>query len=700
MNSDRLPRAVLVVEDDRAMAELERRTLVRAGFAPLIANSVAEAQERLTGGGFAVVLLDYNLPDGDAWHLVTQARGMRPRVPVIMVTAMGSESVAADAIRRGVAAYIVKGDRFIDGLGAAVDSAARLADADEEMHRNNSLFRAIADNAHDAIVLLDGAGTILFASMAAEQMLGEPPAALIGRRLADFIGSEDGTEGPEGDAPHRDGPRGGATHGGGRDGDGRDGDGRDGDGRDGDGRDGDGRDGDGRDDDGRDGNGRPNGAQGSGAAPRAGAARRVYRVRHNDGAMVSVEPTFATIGRGEATRTLGVLRDVTERVRLEERVRHKERMEAIGHLTGGLAHDFNNLLGVVIGNLDLLQDEVGISEATRELAHDALDAALRGAELTRGLLAFARRQDLRPTHADVNASVEAVVRLLSRVLGADIAVELSLAEDVWPVLVDRVQLETALTNLIANARDAMPRGGWLVIATGNTHLDADCGEAGTDLAPGDYATIEVRDNGQGMTPAVLDRIFEPFYTTKEPGRGTGLGLAMVFGFIRQSGGHIHAWSELGRGTSFRLYLPRVSATAACAARPAKALDAPAAPVGDGRTILVVEDNDRLRELTVRQLGAARYRVLAAEGAAAALAVLESEVPIDLLFTDIVMAGGIDGVELARRAVARRPTLKVLLTSGFPDRLGERDSARRGPHSLLPKPYRVGALLGAVGAALG
>ena len=444
---------------------------------------------------------------------------------------------------------------------------------------------------------------------------------------------------------------------------------------------------------------RGNGAQGNAPAPRGGAARRVYRVRHDDGTIVSVEPTFATIGRGEATRTLGVLRDVTERVRLEERVRHKERMEAIGHLTGGLAHDFNNLLGVVIGNLDLLQDEAGISEATRELAHDALDAALRGAELTRGLLAFARRQDLRPTHADVNASVEAVVRLLSRVLGADIAVELRLAEDVWPVLVDRVQLETALTNLIANARDAMPRGGRLVIATGNAQVDADRAEANSDLAPGDYATIEVRDNGLGMTPAVLDRIFEPFYTTKEPGRGTGLGLAMVFGFIRQSGGHIHARSELGYGTSFRLYFPRVSPAAAVAARLAKAPIAPTAAAGDGRTILVVEDNDRLRELTARQLIAARYRVLSAEGAAAALAVIESEVPIHLLFTDIVMAGGIDGVELARLAVARRPALKVLLTSGFPERLGERNCARRAPHSLLPKPYRVGALLGAVGAAL-
>ena len=317
MNGGRLPRAVLVVEDDRAMAELERRTLVRAGFVPLIANSVAEARERLTDGGFAAVLLDYSLPDGDAWHLVTQAREMRPLVPVIMVTAMGSESVAADAMRRGVAAYIVKGDGFIDGLGVAVDSAVRLAEADEEMHRNSSLFRAIADNAHDAIVLLDGGGTIRFASMAAEQMLGEPPAALIGRRLADFIDFEDRTGKPRRDVVRND------------------------------------------------------------LASRRGAGRRVYRVRHDDGATVSVEPTFATIGEGEATRTLGVLRDLTERVRLEEQLRHKERMEAIGHLTGGLAHDFNNLLGVVIGNLDLLQDEAGFPTRA-ELARDALDAALAG----------------------------------------------------------------------------------------------------------------------------------------------------------------------------------------------------------------------------------------------------------------------------------------------------------------------------------
>jgi PAS domain S-box-containing protein len=630
-------RAVLIVEDDSAMAELERRALGRAGFTPYVAASVAEARDRLAGGGFVAALLDYNLPDGDAWTLVTLARERTPPIPVILVTAMGSETVAAEAVLHGVSEYIRKSDGFLERLGGAVERAARLADADEEMRRNDSLFRTIADTAHDAIVLLDGAGTILFASAAAEPMLGQTPAALIGQRLADFIRPEDRADWQQ---------------------------------------------------DGR-------------APPRRGAARQVYRFQLRDGHTGSVEPAFATIGEGNATRTLGVLRDVTERVRLEERVRHQQRMEAIGRLTGGLAHDFNNLLGVVIGNLDLLRAQPGVSEPMQELAQDALEAALLGADLTRGLLAFARRQDLRPIHSDVNASVRSIARLLSRVLGEDISVELRLADDVWPVSVDRVQLETALTNLAANARDAMPRGGRLVIATSNAHLNDAAAEthaeAHGDAIPGDYASIEVSDTGVGMPQDVLGRVFEPFYTTKEPGRGTGLGLAMVFGFIRQSGGHIYANSEVGRGTTFRLYFPRT--TTPEAAPSVAHLTTPVAAIGDGRAILVVEDNAKLRQLAVRRLTAAGYRVLVADGAAAAMETINGSESIDLLFTDIVMPGGVDGHDLARLATARRPALRVLLTSGFADLHGDGDSATRSPYRLLHKPYRSDALLQAISAVL-
>jgi PAS domain S-box-containing protein len=646
---------VLIVEDDRVMAELERRALLRAGFSPRIATSAADAGTLLVAGEIATVLLDYNLPDGDAWNLVTLAGSLEPRVPVIMVTAMGSEAIAAEAVRRGVAEYIVKSDGFIDDLGVILARVSALAAADEEMRRNNSLFHTIADNAHDAIVLLDGDGTILFASAAAEQMLGETPAALIGQDLADFLGVEDDTDWPR-----------------------------------------------------------------VGRAPgRRGAVRRVYDIQHAGGVTVSAEPAFASIGEGKAARTLAVLRDVTERVRLEDRLRHQERMEAIGQLTGGLAHDFNNLLGVVIGNLDLLAEQSDVSASVRELAQDALDAALRGAELTRGLLAFARRQELRPTRVDVNVSVGSVVRLLSRVLGADIRVEMSLTDAVWPVLVDQVQLETALTNLIANARDAMPHGGRLRVATGNVRLDADGFEArgrasfGLDepqqaismneTIAGDFAFIEVTDTGVGISAEVLDRVFEPFFTTKEVGQGTGLGLAMVFGFIRQSDGHIHAASEVGRGTTFRLYLPRVEALSA--ESPTRATAESVAPTGAGRTILVVEDNDRLRQLAVRQLRAAQYQVFVADGAAAAIEMINGPEAIDLLFTDIVMPGEINGVDLARLATTRRPALKVLLTSGFPDLHGhghghgDGDAAARSSHALLPKPYRSDALLRAVGAAL-
>jgi two-component system, cell cycle sensor histidine kinase and response regulator CckA len=628
--------AVLVIEDDSAMAELERRALGRAGFAPQVVASAAEARDRLAGGRYAAVLLDYNLPDGDAWSLVRLARGRRPPIPVIMVTAMGSETVAADAVLHGVSEYIRKSDGFFERLGGAVERAARQAAADEEMRNNDSLFRAIAENAHDAILLLDGTGTILFASAAAETMLGETPAALIGRHLADFIRQED----------------------------------------------------------------RADWRQGGLVPPLHGATHPIYRLKLRGGHIGAVEPAFATIGEGDAARTLGVLRDVTARVRLEERVRHQQRMAAIGRLAGGMAHDFNNILGVVIGNLDLLRDRTEVGETVRELAQDALDAAVRGAELTHGMLAFARRQDLRPVLADVNASVRSIARLLGRVLGEDISIELRLTDDVWPVSVDRVQLETALTNLAANARDAMPRGGCVVIATRNQHLDVQAPqfhEAHAEPLPGDYALIEVSDTGIGMPPDVLGHAFEPFYTTKDPGRGTGLGLAMVFGFVRQSGGLVSADSQVGRGTTFRLYFPR--AAPSVVEHTATPLRPSAGPIGDGRTILVVEDNEKLRQLTVRRLVGACYRVLAAEDAAAAIDIINGEQTIDLLFTDIVMEGGVNGYDLARLATVRRPELRVLLTSGFADLHAAGEIPAPSRHRLLHKPYRSDDLLRAIRAAL-
>lgn len=369
--------------------------------------------------------------------------------------------------------------------------------------------------------------------------------------------------------------------------------------------------------------------------------------------------------QGEALRLKGDVRQsIARQKQIELQLHQAQKMEAIGNLTGGMAHDFNNLLGIIIGNLDLLRsqrsDRNSLDPDTDQLLAEALDAALRGADLTRRLLAFARRQPLQPKRIDINEHVAGISKLVARTLGDDIQTKLNLGVNVWPVVADPAQLEAALVNIINNARDAMPHGGELGIVTSNQHLDQDYANLYADLSPGDYTLIEITDTGTGIPPESLDKIFEPFFTTKEQGKGTGLGLSMVFGFMKQSGGHINVYSEMGHGTTFRLYLPRSSVG------PQVAATSPQAGLGGNETVLAVEDNEGLRRIVARQLKELGYRVIEAHDGASALRLLERD-RVDLLFTDIVMPGGWNGHTLAKHAIANWPRLKVLMTSGFPDR---------------------------------
>jgi signal transduction histidine kinase len=359
-----------------------------------------------------------------------------------------------------------------------------------------------------------------------------------------------------------------------------------------------------------------------------------------------------------------------------------QKMEAIGNLTGGMAHDFNNLLGIIIGNLDIARASGTLGEDDQALIGDAIDAALRGAELTRRLLAFARRQPLSPERVDLNALIADFVKLLSRTLGETIAIALDLADDLWPVIADPVQLQASLANLATNAKDAMPRGGTLSIVTMNCPLDADYTSRFPGLLPGDYAMIEVSDSGTGMSADTAARIFEPFFTTKPQGRGTGLGLSMVFGFVKQSGGHINVYTEPDVGTTFRLYLPRALADGGL---PETVVREPLSR-SRGETILAVEDNAALRRVVVRQLTELGYEVLEAENAAAALDRLAHE-KIDLVFTDVIMAGDLDGYGLARNIRERWPAVKIILTSGFPQAKADSGARPDGNFALLSKPYR-------------
>ncbi len=374
-----------------------------------------------------------------------------------------------------------------------------------------------------------------------------------------------------------------------------------------------------------------------------------------------------------------------ERKSLEEQLRQAQKMEAVGQLTGGLAHDFNNLLTVVISSLDLLAEKLDHDQEAKELTQIALSAGLRGAELTRKLLAFSRKQALTVTAVDINDLVRGMTELFRRTLGARIEIEMITADDLWPVETDPAQVEFALINLAVNSRDAMPDGGRLTIETANGHLDEHYAAQNPELTPGDYVMIAVTDTGMGIPQDKLARVIEPFFTTKEVGKGSGLGLSMIYGFAKQSGGHLNIYSEVGHGTTVRLYLPRGKAAPETAATPAASMFERAAR---GELILVVDDNASVRHMVVKQMADLGYRTLEAVDGASALELLGATAGIDLLFTDMVMPGGMSGMQLGEAARQLRPGLPILYTSGFTEAsLGNAAARALGGDQLLSKPYR-------------
>ncbi|MDF2447183.1 MAG: putative sensor histidine kinase with a response regulator receiver domain [Moraxellaceae bacterium] len=400
---------------------------------------------------------------------------------------------------------------------------------------------------------------------------------------------------------------------------------------------------------------------------------------------------------GRYTHFVSVERDITESKAMAHQLQHAQRMETVGLLTGGMAHDFNNLLTVVLGNADMLAESLADDADLAPLARMIVQAADHGASLVRSLLAFARRQSLIPGPVAIDTMVQELRPILEASLTHKHQLVLQVEEPLWVAYVDRGQLESALLNLVINARDAMPDSGRLTIALANVTLDEAQAPLPSDVSPGDYIQMAVTDTGTGIAPHDMDRIFEPFFSTKATGRGSGLGLSSVFGFIKQSGGHIAVHSELGVGSTFRLYLPR-----SLEKRSSETIAT--APVvteyGTDHCILVVEDDDGIRRLAIRYLEQAGYRTQQAANGDAALALLQQGVALDLLFTDVIMPGALSGPALARAAHRLLPTLPVLYASGFaeksqllPEELGENEH-------FLAKPYRREQLLSKVAHLIG
>jgi PAS domain S-box-containing protein len=404
------------------------------------------------------------------------------------------------------------------------------------------------------------------------------------------------------------------------------------------------------------------------------------RYRHKDGRLVSL--LWMGMWSEADHRHYMVGRDMTDIDRTEAQLHEAQKMEAVGRLTGGVAHDFNNILMIIMANIDeLAEDERLPSDLSRRIKRIA-NATQRASDLTRQLLAFARRQTLRPEWTDVNELVSATAGLMRRALGEAVQIESGLADGIWPVEVDRGQLQSALVNICINARDAMPEGGRLSVDTENVVLDADYARTHPDAVAGDHVLITVGDTGTGMAPEILDRVFEPFFTTKETGRGTGLGLSMVYGFVRQSRGHVKISSEVGRGTAVRIYLPRTAIE-----RPVDvATERPEEPHGT-ESVLLVEDDSKVRLSVAEQLRLLGYRVTEAATGPAALGELEAAAePFDLMLTDVVMPGGLHGDALAAAVAERWPQVKVVFMSGYTDNSNELRGRLDPDVLLLDKPF--------------
>jgi PAS domain S-box-containing protein len=510
--------------------------------------------------------------------------------------------------------------------GRYLGHAGVLLDVNER-HRLEAQITTIVESTVDGLITIDEDGTVLMFSGPAERIFGWKADEVLGRNIAMLM--------PEPDKSAHDGYLANYLHG--------------------------------------------------GVAKVIGIGREVEG-RRKDGTVFPMDLAVGELPIQEGRRGfIGTVRDISERKRLQDQLRQAQRMEAVGQLTGGVAHDFNNLLGVIIGNLDLALEQSGADERLRELIQAAIAGSLHGAELTKRLLAFSRKQPLQPRTVDLNHSLPHLEAILQRTLGEHIAVRIRPANDLWPCVVDPSQLNDAILNLAINARDAMPKGGMLTIETANAALDAYYTQQEFDVSPGDYVRLSVSDTGVGMTPAVIERVFEPFFTTKGTEKGTGLGLSMVYGFVKQSKGHIKIYSEVGIGTTIRIYFPR-------AGGPAKAgadAELPAAPPPRGsETILVVEDNPAMRRITVNQLTDLGYHVLQAENGVRALELLGQQPEIQLMFSDVVMPGGMTGYELAGESRRRHPALKILLTSGYASQTLLGIPPAGTGLELLHKPFRM------------
>jgi two-component system cell cycle sensor histidine kinase/response regulator CckA len=631
---------VLIVEDDEGVAALQQRRLTRAGFEVRSAETAVEAMAHLRRGGVQLVVLDYRLAgemNGLEFYAAMKHAGYE--LPVIMVTGYSQESTVVEALRAGVRDFVTKSPDYLDYLVKTVERLFQQLRIERELAETRARLRAVVDSSQDAILTTDERGMVAFFNAAAERMFGCTAAEAVGQPI-DRFSAELAALVQQAGIDRAEGCR-------------------------------------------------------SATAPYEMLATR------SDGDRVPIETTLsASDVHGKALYTF-IARDVRNRKQMEEEIarrdeqlRQSQKLEVIGSLAGGIAHEFNNLLQAIRGYTKYGMEGLPFDDQRYLDLDQVMKAADRATVLTRQLLGFSRRQILERVNCNPREIVTDLLKLLRPVIGEHIELEFSLASDASQVYADRGLLEQMLLNLCINARDAMPDGGRLRLKTNRVEFTKKYCELHPTAKPGSYLLFSVADTGHGMTPEVQAHIFEPFFTTKEVGRGTGLGLAMVYGAVQQHEGLINVYSEVGLGTTFKIYLP-ISNCDDAVATPEEA-----SPISGGKeTILLAEDDHSVRELAARILTGAGYSVLAAADGAEAMSLFEAHADdVSLALLDAVMPK-LTGHEVFDRLRLIKPALPVVFCSGYDPEMGQVKSVMSKGLAMVQKPYDPAALLRAVRESL-
>lgn len=634
------PLKVLLVEDNPDDAELIIRQLHQAGFT-LDCHRVETERDYLTELARQpdIILSDYSLPQFNGLQAMELLRDSGRNIPFILISGTVGEDVAVTAMKHGATDYLLK-DRVVR-LGSAVERALREGRLRAEqraaldaLRASEERYRMLIEDARDAVFIVALDKTIVTLNHAFETLTGFSRADWLGREFMPLVHPED----------------------------------------------------------------LPRALNYFGRVTKELESTQVeLRIRTHNGGVVTLEFTVSPqLRNGALVGVMGIGRDLSERRQLEHQLRQSQKMEAIGQLASGVAHDFNNILTVISGHAELLRISGELSGEDQDAAEQIAQATVRAANLTRQLLAFSRKQVIQPQVFDFNEVVGNLTKMLQRVLGEKVVLRLEYSARPALGYGDVGMMEQILMNLTINARDAMPQGGELLVSVSRKSLGEDAVQISSRLTPGEYAHLAVADTGTGIPPEILPRIFEPFFTTKDAGKGTGLGLATVYGIVQQHQGAITVESEVGRGTVFHLYLPLASVTAAEVA----ADTAPAADRGGTETILLVEDDATVRLLSRNVLARRGYTILEAQSAAEALEVWQTcGRPVHLVVADVMMPGNMDGHELVSGLQQRHPELRAIYTSGYSADILGRDFELRDGVNFLQKPYSPQQLLRTVRAAL-